>query len=510
MSRGKERYISVEERELRRLREQESRLRSVQKDLPDRLNRIREEARQEMQQRLVPLEQRARQQEQESQRLRSSLADLERSTQQRLRQQRQEFQLSVQESESRQKQALARESTRLESAMRAGFEQQRSEYLRITAQQRQEYLALNQQLDRKFSQLIDEERQARETGQRILQQQIDHVFDNIEQERQYKAQLAQDLLADVEQIWQQIDRDYQHQRFAPNKLADLRRNLDLAKQNLTSGVSEAAIATSQETYLKLTDFRLELEQKEQEWLLYYNAALEDLETLIVEVQAHRQVEIEFGEVGSEVETFREEVDYWTEGRLTAYEQKLNALKQQLKDGEGTITTEQIKHLTEETEALRPELAEIAEQAKLQIILSQMRAEIADKVVELLESYGYQLANPDADAAYEGSDYRNAYVVKVKNIAGDEVVTVISPEKEFGVNNVSINAFSDRLQDDAELRQRAEGIFNTLKEDDRLELKGETQCHDRPLEGYRDMEQVKRRQVKQHQINRSQTQQQSST
>jgi hypothetical protein len=505
MSEGTQRYVSVEERELTRLREQESRLRSVQQDLPDRLNRIREEARQEMQQRLVPLEQRARQQEEESQQLRSSLADLERNTQQRLQRQRQEFQQSVRESEARQQQALVHESDRLELAMRAGFKEQRSEYLRITAQQRQEYLALNQQLDRKFSQLIDEERQARETRQRILEQQIERVFDNIEQERQYKAKLAQDLLADVEQIWQQIDRDYQHQRFAPNKLADLRRNLELVKQNLAAGASDAAIATSGETYLKLADLRLELEQKEQEWLLYYNAALEDLRTLITEAQAHRQVEVELGEAGGEVETFHEEVDYWTDGRLSAYEQKLNALEQQFQDGEQTLTTEQIKQLAEKIEALRPELAEIADQAKLQIILSQMRAEIADKVVELLEEYGYQLADPDADAAYEGSDYRNAYVVKVKNTAGEEVVTVISPDKEFGANNISINTFSDRLQDDEQLRLRAEGIFNALHEESGLELKGETQCHDQPKEEYRDIEKVKQRQVKQRQVNRSQRQ-----
>lgn len=504
MSGRKDKYVSVTETKLRELQEQASRLRSIQQDLPDRLNRIRQEAQQEMQQRLAPLEQRTKQQEQESQRLRSNLADLERSTQQRLKQQRQEFQQSVKESETRQQQALARESNRLESAMQAGFKEQRSEYLRITSQQREEYINLNQQLDRKFSQLIDAERQAREIGQQILDQKIDRVFANIEQERQYKAKLAQDYLADVEAIYQQIDRDYQHHRFAPHKLADLRRNIDLVKQNIASGASEAAIATSQQTYLQLADLRLELEQKEQEWLLYYNATLEDVRTLITEAQAHRQVEMEFGEVGSEVEIFREEVDYWTDGRLSAYEQKLNALEQQLKDGESTLTTEQIKQLATEIETLQPELAEIAEQAKLQIILSQMRAEIADKVVELLGEYGYQLADPEGDAAYEGSDYRNAYVVKVKNIAGEEVVTVISPEKEFGANNVSINAFSDRLQDDQQLRERAEDIFNALNEDEILQLQGETQCHDRPKEEYRDMEQVKRRQV-----NSSQTQQRST-
>lgn len=493
MSGRKERYVSISEADLRRLQEQDSRLRSVQQDLPDRLNRMRAEANREMQQRLIPLEQRGKQQEQEAQRLGSHLGELERTTQQRLRIQRQDFQQAVRESEVRQQQALLQESDRLTSAMRSGFEKQRSEYLRITADQRQEYLTLNQQLEQKFSELLAEERQARETGQRMLQQQIDRVFDTLEQERQYKAKLAQELLTDVEQIWQQIDRDYQHQRFAPNQLADLRRNLELAKQNLATGVFEAAIATSQETYLKLADLRLELEQKEQKWLLYYTATLEDLQTLITEVQAHRQIEIELGEAGDKIEIFQAEVDYWTDGRLSAYEQKLDKFQQQLTGGKSTLTTEQIQELAQQIEALRPELSDIANEAKMQVILSQMRAEIADHVVELLESYGYQLADPQADASYEGTDYRNAYVVKVKNIAGEEVVTVITPEKELGANNISINAFSDQLLDEEQLRQRAEGIFNALHEESGLELPGKTQCYDQPQAEYRDIEQVKRRQ-----------------
>ncbi|WP_240868182.1 hypothetical protein [Cylindrospermopsis raciborskii] len=88
MSGEKRRYVSVEDQELRRLREQESRLRTLQQDLPERLNRVREEAKQEFQQRLAPLEARTKKQEQESKQLRSTLASLEQNTQQRLKQQR--------------------------------------------------------------------------------------------------------------------------------------------------------------------------------------------------------------------------------------------------------------------------------------------------------------------------------------------------------------------------------------------------------------------------------------
>jgi hypothetical protein len=492
MSGEKRRYVNVEEQELRRLREQESRLRSVQQDLPERLNAVREQARQEFQSRLAPLEQRTKQQAQEAQKLKSSLADLEKNTQQRLQQQRQEFQTAVREAEYRQQQTLQRETNRLESAMSQGFEQQRGEYLRITAQQRQEYTSLIAQQDQKFTQLIAEERQSRERGQQILQQQINHVVDNLEQEQHRKAKIAQDLLSDVKSIWEQINRDYQHSRFAPGKLADLARGLELAHSNIQAGVTEAAISVTQQTYLDLADLRLELEQKEQEWMLFYNAAWEDLKSLITEVQANQQCEIEIGQ-GNEAEKFKLEVDYWVNGRLIQYEQQLQELESQLKAGESTLTIEQVKDFGEKITALQPILGEIVEQAKLTILGSQLRAEIADRVVEVLESLGYTLVNQESDAVYEGDDERNAYVVKVKNIAGDEVVTVISPEKEFGANSVSINSFSQTIVDETATNQNAKAIFDALEEEG-VQGNSPVECHQQPKTEYQNMEEVKRRQV----------------
>lgn len=488
MSGEKRKYVSIEEQELQRLREQESRLRSVQQDLPERLNAVREQARQEFQQRLAPLEQRTARQEQEVQKFKSNLKDLEQNTNRRLQQQRQEFQAAVRDSEYRQQQALQRETNRLESAMQEGFEQQRREYLRIAQEQRQEYRQLIAQQDRKFTQLIGEERQARERGQQILQQQLD----NIEQDRQRKSQLAGDLLADVEAIWQQINRDYQHQRFAPGKLAELRRGLEMAQSNIQAGVSEAAIATSQQTYLDLADLRLELEQKEQEWLLLYNAALADLKSLIVEVQANRLCEVEVGQ-GNEAQKFKLEVDYWTNGRLSEYEQALQQLEGQLLAGEGTLTTEQVKELGEKIVALQPTLGVIVEQAKLAILSSQLRVEIAERVVDVLSSLGYTLVNPEADAVYEGSDQRNAYVVKVKNIAGDEVVTVISPEKEFGANSISINSFSPTIVDETATNQNAQAIFEAL-EAEGVQGQGGLECNQQARGEYQDIQQVKQRQI----------------
>lgn len=486
MSGEKRRYVQVEDQELRRLREQESRLRSLQQDLPERLNAVQQQAQREFQQRLAPLEQRTQRQQQEISGLRTGIKDLETQTNLRLQNQRREFQQSIRESEYRQQQQLQQEVGRLESSMREGFTQQRREYLGLLNNQRQEYLNLFQQQDQKFSHLIAEERQARQQGQQILQQQINQVVENLEAESQRKQQLAVDYFADVDQVWKQIDRDYQHQRFAPGKLADLRRDLDLANSNIQAGVFEAAIATCQQTYLKLADLRLELEQKQQEWLFYYQASLTDLRSLITEVQTHRECEVEVGQ-GSDAETFKCEVDYWTNGRLSEYENQLNQLESQLVEGEATLTTEQIKNIGENINQLQPILGEILEQARCSILNSQLRVEIADRIIETLENIGYSLI----DDTYEGEDQRNAFVVKVKNVAGDEVVTVISPESEFGANSVSINSFSATLIDEQATSQNAEAIFHILNEAG-VQGVGDIECKEQANSQYQDIDAVKTR------------------
>jgi hypothetical protein len=478
MSGEKCRHVRVEEQELRRLREQESRLRSLQRDLPDRLNAIRAEAQRDLQQRLAPLEQRAQRQEQEAQKLKSNLASLELETHRRMLEQRKALQESLKASEKRQQDALQAEVQGLEIAMREGFDQQRRVFLGITAEQRQEYLSLNQGLDQKFTELMAEERQAR--------QQLEMRLDR---EQSNKAQLAEDLLSDVETIWQQIEQNYQHERFTPGQLMALRRELDIANSNIKSGVTEAAIAVTQKTYLSLVDLRVELEQKEQEWLLSYNAALEELRSLIAEVQANRECEVEIGQ-GEEAQKFRLAVDHWTTGRLSRHEQELQAVETRLISEADTLTLSELKRLRDQIEDFQPQLGEIVEQARTEILSSQMRADIAERVAGVLGGMGYMLIQP-SDSLYEGDDQRQAYVLKLRDLNGGEVVTIISPERDFGVNQISINSFGAILKDEQSQQQNAKAIFQAL-EADGLASTGEMRCNDNPRQDYADMEAVRQR------------------
>jgi hypothetical protein len=486
MSGEKCRYTSIRDSELSRLREQEGRLRSIQQDLPDQLNRIRQESQREMQRRLGPLENRIQQQEKEAQNFRSNLKDLEVKTNQRLQQQQQAFSAAVQDTERRQREALQRESHRLDTAMRTGFAQQRSEYLSITREQRQEYTRLIEDQGRRFAAQLESERQERQQGQRILQAQIDQVVQDMQVDKQRKENLAQDLLHDVSKVWKDIHNKYQHDRFAPGRLQHLQKGLEMARSNIEQGMPEASIGTVQQTYLDLSDLRGELHYKESEWQLYYNAALQDLRSLLAEAQASKQVEIETGE-GSEAEKHQLDVDYWSNGRLSQYEQDLQGLEKQLIDGESSLTTEEVKALGQNISELESSLSEIVDQARLSIIGSQLRVEIANQVVDTLSSMGYEF-KPE-DAVFEGEDQRAAFVVKMKNSPGDEVVTIISPDREFGKNRISINTFST-LVDETVTQANSRAIFEAL-EGSGVEG-GEMVCNEHARQEYQDIEQVRQR------------------
>lgn len=480
MSGEKRSYVNVEQQELRRLRERESRLRSLQQDLPEQLNAVKQQSRQELQQRLAPLEQRCERQQQENQKLKSNLKNLEQKTQQRIQQQQKEFQSKINETQKEFKSQVGQVQNQV-NQVKAEQKKQRSEYLNLIDQQRQQFEGLKQE-QKQFRQ---------EVNQKI--NEVNQRFNELEANQERKNQLAKNLLVDVESLYRQIDQDYQHERFAPGKVDDLKRGVDLARSNWEQGIPEAAISTAQETYLKLTDLRLELIQKEQEWELYYNATLSDLRSLLKEVEGNRECEISVGE-GEESEQFKLEVDYWVEGRLGAYESELKAIEEQLKKGEKTLTTEEVKAIGEKIDQLEPTLEQLLEEAKLNLLSSQLRVEIADRVVEALSSSGFSLENPETDATYEGNDQRESYVVKVKNVAGDEVVTVISPESEFGKNSVSINTFSETLVDEKATQQNAQAVLDLLKEEG-IEAIGQLECQEQPQQEYQNLQEVKARPAK---------------
>jgi len=443
MSGRKRTYVSVDQSELYNLMEQESTLRTIHNDFPQRLDEIRQEANQEFTERMWPLESRLKQSESMVEELKSDLANTEREIHHHINSQQRDF--------------------------RNQIEAQRGEYLNLIEAQGQ-----------RFGAALQTERQARQRAVDNLQGQINEVVSAAMQKKDIAASFVSDLRSIVFET-----RKMPHERFAPGRLAAIERHVEDAGRTVQT-MPEAALSTGQAAYWDMVDLRDEVLAKEREFTLLYQAALVEAKTILEQARAHRKYAIEFGE-GKNRTVLDLEVDHWTKGKLTEFEEKVLSLERKLSSGEHTLSADDVKEILHRLDELKPEIVAIVEMARANILSSQLRCNIAEVAGQALAAQGFAVE----DTAYEGEDERNAYVLKVKNIAGSEVVTVISPvEDEMGKNEVSINSYDATFVDEITLQTRADEIAGSMK-DAGLQVGSPEHVGDaNPL--YRDMQAVRSR------------------
>jgi peroxiredoxin family protein len=207
---------------------------------------------------------------------------------------------------------------------------------------------------------------------------------------------------------------------------------------MEQGLAEAAIGQAQQAYQGLSDLRLELERLEREWEAWHGTALVNAERVLGEAQANRKcdaLDLQAKDTGIDVE-----VDYWTDGGLSSLEKRAQEIVSRLKAERPSVSTAELRSLAEETiPDMHETLTQLIEEARVRVLGSQMRANIADLVVESLETKGYELT----DHTYEGEDKRGGFVAKLKRRDKSEIIVMVSPdEAEPSRNELRIHSFDD--------------------------------------------------------------------
>jgi hypothetical protein len=414
----------------------QNRIQSSQQNYSYQLAEVRRQTDQEYQQRLQPLEKRQQRFESSLNNLSSNISQVEkemiqrdRSMQQRLQQQHHEFTGQIQ--------------------------QQRNETQRRFQHQRIEYKRLIDEQGRRMTNLVEEERRQRVQAVGNLQQQIHQITDDAAR----KDKIATSFVADLTKILKETS-NLPHERFAPGQLELVQRHVRDARSSLDTGIPEAALSTAQDAYWQLADLRSLVLQKEAEFMMLHQAALEEVRTILEEARAHRHCEVkpETVEDGDKLEF---EVDYWTHGELTALEQELQAIERNLVSEEKRLNAEDVRKILISLEESEPKLNQIVIRARDNVIDSQLRLNTAEMVVNALSTQGFDVE----EGLYEGNDQRNAYVAKVKNIADTEIVTVISPVPDnSGKCRVSIHSYDETYVGEETLRERAREVASLLEKE----------------------------------------------
>ncbi|RLC18900.1 MAG: hypothetical protein DRI57_07850 [Deltaproteobacteria bacterium] len=106
--------------------------------------------------------------------------------------------------------------------------------------------------------------------------------------------------------------------------------------------------------------------------------------------------------------------------------------------------------------------ELAERAKEALLASQLRNNLGQMIEDALSEAGWEIT----DATYEGEDFRGAVHVKLQNLPGDEIVTIIAPEPGEGntiQNKLNISFFDHSTNDETFRQERLRAITGIFQE-----------------------------------------------
>lgn len=416
MSGSKATYVTMEQRRAQRLLEMETHFRAVQRDLPERLQQLRQEMQTELGSQRRRMDQRWREMKAVTNNLSKEIAAAERRNQENLQK--------------------GLEQVRMQTD--AAIASERADRLRQAAEMRKEYYSL-----------VNEERTERQRQFSQLQDQVNRIEDR----EQSRHQMAEAWLQDLRKL-QVAVAALPHARFGPGRMARLVAMIDQGESNLKLGASQAALVNAQNCYLDLIELRAEVLYQEQIFEQAFLEATTAVKALLAEVNAHQTATAHPGTP----DEFNFEVDYWSKGRLSQVSNDLKTLEQKLASEKETLSLDQVQALALGVEKHRGELLAAVESAKIAIVNGQACYNVSQIVENVLEEQGFKVA----DGVYEGDDQRAAYALKMTNRNGDEVVTIVTPSPNRELEYKLEMNFFDRSQDEAVRRTFATAVYTGLQ------------------------------------------------
>ena len=285
------------------------------------------------------------------------------------------------------------------------------------------------QLDRQAHQLksnfdnqlnqIKHKTKEQEVSIKKLDNKVDSLIESIEAKEANKRNQALAWLEEAKDALVAID-SYRHDKFCPNEYAKLQQKLELSKINIENEVFESSISGSQTLWQEACELNTKLEEYEKEWNIYFEHAIESTTKLIATCDAQTTLRLAF-DVENGSEELAVDIDYWCDGQLSKLKE-LALSQQNILTHSEKMEIKDFKSLIQESSQHTAEAEGLTQRAKQAIILSQLRSDMASDIVDSLDASGFELV----ESCFKADDKRDAIHLKMTNIAGDEVVTIITP------------------------------------------------------------------------------------
>lgn len=218
--------------------------------------------------------------------------------------------------------------------------------------------------------------------------------------------------------------NYRTELLLPGRLRQVQDLIDAAEQEIRDAADKmptnAPVARHSARAAAAAAIQLheDMVRAEQQWQLRYQAAAQALNTARAQIDASRSIRLPDCDVDVDV-------DYWSNGDLTALEQRRQQLGDQLADS-SRLTGTQLEGICQAGEQLTQEARDAAVFAAVALQASQDRSDVAQDLADYLSN---ALGLTQQVVAYQSGDQRAAHRLYLKNPVpgGFEMVVTQYPE-----------------------------------------------------------------------------------
>ena len=223
-----------------------------------------------------------------------------------------------------------------------------------------------------------------------------------------------------------------------------------------NGAVELGYVQAHQLYTNLSQFRRRLEAD----LVFTSSVQKKLQEKAAEFYRQVQEQRVVKAMDSDGQELSDDIDleYWTQGAHSVFLQEIMQFYSQV--SQPNLSPQQLQDFLERRfPELENRSIELVTRARLEVLSSQVRFNIAQIVAEALESQGFHLE----EANYDQQDYRRSFTAITRNASGNEVVIQIEPELQYEEGGkLKIESKDAGSMTEHELWQRNQEIFRAIQ------------------------------------------------
>ena len=308
-----------------------------------------------------------------------------------------------------------------------------------------------------YTRSLKEIQEQREKDRAEFEASLHDLEESIAVKERTHKEKAEFWISQTEVFFNDIEQ-YRHNLFTPGQLDKLREFLGQVAQDMKLEAYQSAITSARNIFNQAAELKERVVNAEIEWANYHQQFQQEFADLRSNLYYDQTMQFII-ETDAGTETIDANIDYWTEGALASIAEAVGNIET-VTSNINNLSTAELIRLLNSVKALNIQLSEACQRAKDGLICSQMRAEIANDLADQLQQSGWEFVG----YTYEGQEMNAPLHVKLRDMAGNEIVAIISPQQLQNTlgSNMEINFFDPYNNDESLRRIWVDGIVESLR------------------------------------------------